>query len=165
MKKFYSFSSTLLLSAVVSVLLLSCQKEQAAATDDTATPALENRVVGVQGGGPYSGSINPSYAASLGANYAKKYGSGDDQTQLVAFSAKDLVSFINGLKAKYKSDTIYVNFGIYGKGALPANSKDYGRLTVFFTGNRIPAPSTRVGNNGLLDDVLDEFLNHGGLVP
>lgn len=145
----------------VTVLFISCQKEQAAATEDTA--ATSERVVGVAGNGPYEGSINAGYAASLAANYAKKFG-GDDQTLRVEFKAKDLIAFINGIQAKYKSDIIYVNFGVYGKGAQPVNPKDYGRLTVFFTGNKIPAPSATRRTDGL-GDPLDEFLNHGGLVP
>ncbi|HEY1018787.1 MAG TPA: hypothetical protein VGE25_07310, partial [Sediminibacterium sp.] len=78
--------------------------------------------------------------------------------------AKDLIAFINGLQAKYKSDVIYVNFGVYGRGALPVSSKDYGRLTVFFTGNKIPAPAITRRTDGI-GDPLDEFLNHGQLVP
>lgn len=158
MKKLVFLLGTIML---VTVLFSSCQKEQAAATEDTA--ATSERVVGVAGNGPYEGSINAGYAASLAANYAKKFG-GDDQTLRVEFKAKDLIAFINGIQAKYKSDIIYVNFGVYGKGAQPVNPKDYGRLTVFFTGNKIPAPSATRRTDGL-GDPLDEFLNHGGLVP
>jgi len=158
MKKLVFLLGTIML---VTVLFSSCQKEQAASTEDTA--AASERVVGVAGNGPYEGSINAGYAASLAANYAKKFG-GDDQTLRVEFKAKDLIAFINGIQAKYKSDIIYVNFGVYGKGAQPVNPKDYGRLTVFFTGNKIPAPSATRRTDGL-GDPLDEFLNHGGLVP
>jgi len=159
MKKLVFLLGTIML---VTVLFSSCQKEQAAATEDTA--ATSERVVGVAGNGPYEGSINPGYAASLVMNYAKKYGNDDQQSLRVEFKAKDLIAFINGLQTKYKSDIVYVNFGVYGKGALPVNPKDYGRLTVFFTGNKIPAPSTTRRNDGL-GDPLDEFLNHGGIYP
>lgn len=159
MKKLVFLFGTIML---VTVLFSSCQKEQAAATEDT-TATSDERVVGTAGSGPYAGSINAGYAASLAANYAKKFGN-DDQTLRVEFKAKDLIAFINGMQAKYKSDIVYVNFGVYGRGAQPANPKDYGRLTVFFTGNRIPAPSAARRNDGI-GDPLDEFLNHGGLVP
>lgn len=158
MKKLVFLFGTIML---VTVLFSSCQKEQVTATEETT--ANSERVVGVAGTGPYEGSINAGYAASLAANYAKKFG-GDDQTVRVEFKAKDLIAFINGMQAKYKSDIVYVNFGVYGKGAQPSNPKDYGRLTVFFTGNRIPAPSSNLRANGI-GDPLDEFLNHGGLVP
>ncbi len=163
MKKF----SFLTVAALAALMLVSCKKEQAAA-DETATASSGSdnvTISGVAGSGPYAGSINASYAASLAANYAKKYDD-SNQPQYVEFDAKDLVEFINNLRAKYKSDKIYVNFGVYGKGALPVNSKDYGRLTVFFTGNKIPAPYTNgKKTDGLLDSTLDEFLNHGDLIP
>lgn len=154
-----------IMAAIISVAMVSCQKEQATATDQEANTSTESsRVVGVAGAGPYAGSIDISYAAALAANYTAKY---DDNTQpqYVVFDAKDLVAFINNLQSKYKSDKIYVNFGVYGKGALPVNSKDYGRLTVFFTGNRIPAPSSSNQNTNGADEPSDAFLNHGGLVP
>lgn len=163
MKKFSSLTGLCTMLVFASVMV-SCQKEQAATNDSTANTSTENaNVVGVAGSGPYAGSISISYADALAANYAKKYND-DNQTKYVAFNAKDLVAFINNLQAKYKSDIIYVNFGVYGKGALPVDSKDYGRLTVFFTGNKIPAPSASRRTDGI-DNTTDEFLNHGGLVP
>ncbi len=168
MKKFSFFSNKLLLLAVLTVFTISCQKEQVETTEPEIAATDNNRIVGVSGDGPYAGSIAPSYAASLANNYQKKYGDDDDNVvERVEFKAKDLIAFINGLQAKYKSDVIYVNFGVYGKGALPVNSKDYGRLTVFFTGNKIPAPATPRNrrSDGILEEVLDEFLNHGQLNP
>ena len=169
MKRFSFLPASVLLFAITAVLFVSCQKEQSVAPTEPEAAASEGVVKGIAGGGSYAGSIKPSYAASLAANYVRKFGDDDDQTQSVAFSAKDLIAFINGLQAKYKSDIIYVNFGVYGRGAAPVNGKDWGRLTVFFTGNKIPSPVSSRRNDGvvdeLLDDVLDEFLNHGGLVP
>lgn len=168
MRKFFFFSNKLLLLAAVTIFTVSCQKEQVETTEPEIAATENNRIVGVSGGGPYEGSIAPSYASSLAKNYQKKFGDDDDNVaERVEFKAKDLIAFINGLQAKYKSDIIYVNFGVYGKGALPVNSKDYGRLTVFFTGNKIPAPSTprKRRSDGILEEVLDEFLNHGDLIP
>ncbi len=165
MKKFSFFSTAVLVSAVAVFLFVSCQKEQNTVANETNTAASEAPMKAVAGGGPYAGSINRSYAASLAANYTKKYGTDSDQTQSVAFSANDLIAFINGLKTKYQSDIIYVNFGVYGNGAAPVNPKDWGRLTVYFTGNKIPAPSTGRRNDGILSDLLDDFLNHGEMFP
>lgn len=156
MKKLVLLFGTIML---VTVFFSSCQKEQTVA--ETPEAATERNVVGVAGVGPYEGSITPSYAASLAANYVDKYG---NKSIRVEFKAKDLVAFINGLQAKYKSDVIYVNFGVYGKGAEAVNNKDNGRLTVFFTGNKIPAPSTSRRTDGTSDGT-DEFLNHGGIYP
>ncbi len=160
MKKLVFLFGTIML---VTVLFSSCQKEQAAATEDT-TATSDERVVGTAGSGPYAGSINSSYAAALAANYVKKYGDDENQSQKVAFKAKDLIAFINGLQAKHKSDIIYINFGVYGRGAAPVKSKDYGRLTVFLTGNNMPAPTYGRRNDGILED-LDQFLNHADLLP
>lgn len=157
--------------AMAVVFLVSCQKDEVAATTDNqnnTTVVAEGAVVGTAGLGHYAGSIPSTYASALAANYSRKYGEGD-QAQSVAFSAKDLISFIQGLQAKYKSDVIYVNFGVYGKGAAPVSSKDWGKLTVFFTGNKIPSASS----NGSTrkdgpDDITadpDQFLNHGQIFP
>jgi hypothetical protein len=166
MKKFSFLPGIMLIAVVTAVMFISCQKEQNTSSTTAATAAAsESNVVGVAGTATLAGAVPTVYAAALKANYAKKYGSADDQTQMVAFSAKDLVTFINSLQTKYKSDIIYVNFGVYGKGALPVQSKDYGRLTVFFTGNNIPGLTSGKKTDGTSDDGSDEFLNHGGLVP
>lgn len=157
MKKLVLLFGTIML---VTVFFSSCQKEQTVA--ETPAANENSNIVGVAGVGPYAGSIAPSYAASLAANYADKYG---NKSIRVEFKAKDLVAFINGLQAKYKSDIIYVNFGIYDEKNAPAvNKKDNGKLTVFFTGNKIPAPSSSRRTDGVLDG-LDEFLNHGQIYP
>ena len=164
-----SLTGSLLLAIVITVLFTACQKEQsttATETDAVAAGSENSTIVRVAGtGGSYPGSINPTYAAALAANYSRKFGDDDDFTKYVAFSAKDLVAFINNLQTKYKSDIIYVNFGVYGRGAQAVNYRDNGRLTVFFTGNKIPAPASGRKSDGLLDDVLDEFLNHGQIFP
>jgi hypothetical protein len=164
MKKYFSFRANLVLAAVLTIGFVSCQKDQAGTTDNTVTNDAESRVVGTAGTGNWAGSIPPSYAAALAANYSEKY---DDrnQPQYVVFSIKDLSEFLSNLKAKYKSELVYVNFGVYGKGAKPVNSKDWGRLTVFFTGNKIPAPSASRNTDGILNGIEDEFLNHGDLIP
>lgn len=157
MKKLVLLFGTMML---VTVFFSSCQKEQTVA--ETPEAANESNIVGVAGVGPYEGSITPSYAASLAANYVDKYG---NKSIRVEFKAKDLVAFINGLQAKYKSDIVYVNFGVYNEKNAPAvSSKDNGKLTVFFTGNKIPAPYSSRRTDGSSDGT-DEFLNHGGIYP
>jgi hypothetical protein len=167
MKKF-SFRSATSMIIIAVALFLSCQKEQGAVASDTAAGATsEQVVVGKDGSGPLSGAIPSSYAASLADNYRKRYGTDDKQSQSIAFSAKDLIRFINSLQTKYKSDIIYVNFGVYGKGAAPVNANDYGRLTVFFTGNNMPGTSSTVRRDGIGDPDTEsgQFLNHGGIAP
>lgn len=152
-------------------LFVSCQKEQSSVTnpENNAVSSLqEGRVTGVTGAGPYAGSIQSSYAAALADNYVKKF---NGQTQSVAFKTKDLIAFLTNLQNKYKSDVIYVNFGVYGKGAAPVSSKDYGKLTVFFTGSkaattgnkRVDEASTQDPNDP--NSSNDQYLNHGGIWP
>lgn len=170
MKKFSSFTGMLLTAILVVVVFAACQKEQSSTVNQetASTSSDETTIVRTAGTGNLPGEISPSYAAALAANFSKEFANEDEYTQYVAFNAKDLVAFINNLQNKYKSDIVYVNFGLYGKDAPAVNSKNNGRLTVFFTGNKIPAPNSSARrNNGIFDltTVTDEFLNHGQLVP
>lgn len=161
MKKFSFLSSVLLLIVVVTFLFAGCQKESAATDNGVSSTSESATVRGVAGSGPFAGSINGSYAAALQANFEKKYDD-DRQSLRIAFSAKDLAAFIANLQAKNKSDIIYVNFGVYGKGAPAPNSKDNGRMTVFFTGNNTGRNS---GNVQVDADGTEDMLNHGDIFP
>ena len=163
MKKFSIHLNVILVALVVVFVFIACQKEQTAVTDETAIVTENNHIMGTSGFGSFEGSVSQTFADALAKNYSKEY---DDknQTQYVVFSAKDVDAFIKNHYANPQStDMLYVNFGVYGKGALATNAKDNGRLTVFFTANK---PKT-TGNNRRfgLDDPFDEYLNHGGLVP
>ena len=162
MKKFSFLSSALLLFGVVAFLFMACQKEQSPVLADDSV-SESNTITGVAGHGAFQGSIDGPYAAALQQNFSEKYDN-NDQTLQVAFSAKDLTAFIASLQKKYKTDIIYVNFGVYGIGAPPMDRKDNGRMTVFFTGNNITNPSGNVKTNGMSASD-DDYLNHGGLVP
>jgi len=144
------------------VFLAACQKDQGAVSKETPAASSENTIVGVAGS--QGEGVTPSYAGALAYNYSRKYNE-DNQAQYVVFDAATLSKFIATLQSKYGSTKIYVNFGVYGKGAPAVNSKDNGRLTVFFTGDKIPAPTTGRRNDGIISDVVDEFLNHGNIYP
>lgn len=166
MKKFSILSATLMVGVALA-LVVSCQKESSATTQNDATVvASEGRVAATAGVGPYAGSIQSTYAASLADNFAKKF---DGQSQAVAFKAKDLISFLTNLQNKYKSDVIYVNFGVYGRGAAPVDSKDYGKLTVFFSGNKTGSEGNKRTDDGPTNpndpSNNDQYLNHGGIWP
>lgn len=158
MKKNLSIGSILLSVVTMMVVLSACQKEQLTVTQETtAVSSEQTKIVGTN---LLPGEVTAAYAAALASNYAKVYHKGN-QTQYVVFKADDLIAFINSLKTKGATN-IYVNFGVYGKGALAVDPKDNGRLTVFFTGNKIPAPASGPRNDASGDE---EYLNHGGLVP
>ncbi len=161
MKKLSTISSGLLFTVMVIAFFAACKKEQSTVSQETAAiPADETRIVGVAGS--LGEGVSPSYAAALTANYSKKYDE-KNQVQYIVFDAATLNKFIANLQSKYGATKIYVNFGVYGKDAPALDSKDNGRLTVFFTGDKIPAPSSRYGNDGASSS--DEFLNHGTIYP
>ena len=168
MKKFL-FLPTAFLLLVVAISFPACQKDQNPVADQTTVNSTgENiRISGVQGygGGLFAGSIAPTYAESLAANYAEKYDD-KDQAQYVEFSAKDLAGFIANMRAK-GSTSIFVNFGVYGNGAKPDQDKDLGRLTVFFTGNKFSKQASSGGRRNFAssDPAPDDFLNHGQIYP
>ena len=164
MKKFSLIGSSALFALVITFLFMACQKEQSQSTTDVPSGSESAVIHGGAVNGPFEGSINSSYAASLQQNFAKKYDD-DDQTLRVAFSAKDLSAFIASLQKKYQSDIIYVNFGLYGKGAPAPDPKDNGRMTVFFTGNNMPTTSAGAPRGNGVDASSDDYLNHGNIYP
>ena len=164
MKKFSLVISPALLVLFIAFLFMACQKEQSPVATDTPSGSESAIINGGASNGPFEGSINSLYAASLQNNFAKKYDD-DNQTLRVAFSAKDLLAFISSLQKKYQSDIIYVNFGVYGKGAIAPFPKDDGRMTVFFTGNNLPKSSVNAPKGNGLDPSTDDYLNHGNIYP
>ncbi len=165
MKKFSFISSVLLLTAVVVFLLIGCQKETSSSEEPTSVTSDNTPIKAVASGGNYAGTISNNYADALRKNYISKFSDDDNDRKLalqVAFSAKDLAAFISALQAKNNADIIYVNFGVYGRGAPALDSKNNGRLTVFFTGNS----NLSVKTNGVSDAQSDEqSLNHGQIFP
>lgn len=168
MKKFSTICGALLLVVMITVFT-ACQKEQSTTTvsqeNASSAPSDETRVVGVAGSA--GEVVSGSYAAALQSNYYRKFSDDDNKSQYVAFDAETLIKFITKLKVS-GSTKIYVNFGVYGKGAPAPNRKDDGKLTVFFTGSKIPAPSYRYRSDGFLDALLldgEDFLNHGEMFP
>ena len=164
MKKFSTIRCAFLVGVSI-IVFAACQKEQSTTpvSQETASvPTDETRIVGVAGSAGQG--VSPTYAGALAYNYSRKYDD-ENQAQYVVFDAATLSKFIANLQSKYGSTKIYVNFGVYGKGAPALNKKDDGRLTVFFTGDKIPAPSAHRKTDGLLDVLEDEFLNHGNIYP
>ncbi|MFX7140550.1 hypothetical protein ABTH88_21705, partial [Acinetobacter baumannii] len=76
--------------------------------------------------------ISEETAERMQDAFERKYASANT-TEYVAFSIKDLDNYIQQLKAQYKSDSVYVSFGVYDE-KTAVNKKDIGRITVFFLG-------------------------------
>ncbi len=162
MKKFSNIIGTALTAVIVMVVFAACQKDQTTVTQETAAVSSEQtQLIGVTGSG--GEVVSGSYAAALQSNYYRKYNDDDNKPQYVAFDAATLSAFIAKLQSS-GSTKIYVNFGVYGKGSPAPNDKDNGKLTVFFTGSKVPTPSSRYrGDGSSLDG--EDFLNHGEMFP
>lgn len=139
--------------------LMACQKQQ----DATVDQATDSNIIQMAAGtGKPSGDINRDDAADLAETYKKSSNGG---TEYVAFKIKDLQLFLNNIQAKYKSDEVYVNFGVYTDKTAP--SKDLiGRTTIFFSGNnKKKTLGGIVKTNDLAELDFSDYLNHGQVYP
>jgi hypothetical protein len=168
MKKFSVISSFLLLSAVVTFLFIGCQKESAAVDEQTtATDGESSAIKGVSGGSASAihGLISESDAVMMAAEYAKSNPKG--RTTHVSYATKDLIAFLKTLNSKYKSDSVYVTFGIYNKKTAHTPGQ-VGRTTVFFMGNNgggIGSKSVKTNGISISDEVSSNYMNQGGMAP
>ncbi|MGL6068545.1 MAG: hypothetical protein ACRC0I_07295, partial [Sediminibacterium sp.] len=79
----------------------------------------------------------------------------------------DLDNYIQQLKSQYKSDSVYVSFGVYDE-KTAVNKKDIGRITVFFLGknnNAVKKGDIRGQDVTLGDGSGSNYLNHGSIWP
>ncbi|SJZ58520.1 hypothetical protein [Sediminibacterium ginsengisoli] len=164
MKKIHLLSGFVMLAAVAT-LFVACQKEQNGLTKETETASSNEIVNGVAvNANDVAGLISSDAADEMRDEFLKKYGK--NSTQYVAFSTKDLANYLAILTKKYKSDSIYVNFGVYNKKTATSKANE-GKLTVFFMGKN---KNTKTGNirTQAVDDSEDtssNYLNHGGIYP
>jgi hypothetical protein len=119
------------------------------------------------GTGPIVGLISRDHADNMSEAFARKFP--EVGTKYVGYSTKNLISYLNTLLVKYKSDSVFVNFGYYTKETAP--QKDYiGRSTIFFMGKDMRA---RRGNVRSMGDTGDDpnaddgsnYLNQGHAFP
>jgi uncharacterized protein YoxC len=159
-----------LLAAVFSVLLFAaCTKDEnetaklQSNTDDGELSIQGNAIGSVA----ISGLISKDAADRMQENFNKKFASSNG-TEYVAFSVKDLGNYVQQLKSKYKSDSVYVSFGVYDE-KTAVNQKDVGRITVFFFGkNNNPKNSGSIRSQERVDDGTDagsNYFNHGNIWP
>lgn len=149
-------------SLTFAMFATSCQKQQDSAVTD---PANSDAAVikTVAGNGDWNGKISKEDALEMYNTFKKSAGAGN--TESVQFSIKDVITYLNYLQAKYKSDKVYVNFAVYDQKTAP-KPEYVGRETIFFSGNNNKtAPTGKLEGDGLL--VLDglDYLNHGNIYP
>lgn len=151
--------------AAVATLFVACQKEQNGLSKENETASANENVNGVAvNAKDISGLITSDAADEMRDEFLKKYGK--NSTQYVAFSAKDLANYLALVTKKYKSDSIYVNFGVYNKKTATSKANE-GKLTIFFMGKN---QNTKTGNIKTQavdegDDTSSNYLNHGGIYP
>jgi len=162
MKKFSFIGSVLLLAAVVTFLFIGCQKESSVADDTVTTDgSSESAVIKGTDGSGISGLISEENAKLMAAEYIKTNPKAN--TLSVGYATKDLIAFLKVLNNKYKSDTVYVTFGVYNK-KTAHNPSQIGRTTVFFMGNN-GASNGRVKTNAEDVESSSNYLNQGQMAP
>ncbi len=140
------------------VFLMACQKQQDATIESTD----ENIIQNAAGSGTPGGSIDRDDAEDLAETFKK---AGNGGTEYVAFKIKDLQLFLNNIQAKYKSDVVYVNLGVYTEKTAPSKNL-IGRTTVFFSGNnKKKSLGGIVKTNDLAELDFSDYLNHGNVYP
>ncbi len=151
---------------LASLTLVSCEKAQEEAIDPTVENAVDEGNISAQAAGnTIRGLISKEAAERMGEKFNETYKS-KNTSQYVAFSIKDMGNYLDQLKRKYKSDSVYVSFGVYDEQTAVKKS-DIGRVTVFFMGKNL---KTKTGNikSQAIDDVMDDgsnYFNHGSIWP
>ncbi len=165
MKKNHLLSGFLML-AVVATLFVACQKEQNGVSTENGNNSanVNESVSGVAtNGGNIAGMISGGDAEDMHEAYVK---ANPGKTQYVKFQVKDLQAFLSVLKSKYKSDAVYVNFGVYNSQNATSRA-NVGKVTVFFSGddNRKKSGTVKTNDINAADDTATDYLNHGGIWP
>ncbi len=151
--------------ALSGLTLVSCQKAQEDTIDPTVENAFDEGNISAQAvGNTIRGLISKEAAEQMGEKFNETYKSANS-SKYVAFSIKDLGNYLDQLKKSYKSDSVYVSFGIYDE-KTAVKKTDIGRITVFFMGKNM---NTKTGNiKTQAVDGLDDgsnYFNHGNIWP
>jgi hypothetical protein len=166
MKKYFNIKMLSITLLAVALTLSACQKDQEEATDPTVENSFdEGRISGQATNNTIRGLISREAAERMGEKFNQTY-KAENASKYVAFSIKDLGNYLDQLKRSYKSDSVYVSFGIYDE-KTAVKQTDIGRITVFFMGKNM---NTKTGNikTQAADDVLDDgsnYFNHGTIWP
>ena len=167
MKKL-SLLSNLAIILGFATLILSCQKQQDAVKTTTTTTSTDAAVIrNVSGDGSplYHGQITLSDASELVNTYKKSNTGNGPTTEYVSFSIADLQAYLDAIKANYKSDIIYVNFGVYDQNTAPDPSL-IGRTTCFFSGNNNNTNTHHDNHVGFgISVTSNALMNHGNVYP
>ena len=109
------------------------------------------------------GLISKEAAERMGENFNQAYKT-KNGTEYVAFSVRDMSNYLQQLKGKYKSDSVYVSFGVYDE-KTAVKRKDIGRITVFFMGKNNNKTNGNIRSQEAEDDGTSNYFNHGTIWP
>jgi len=134
MKKYFilSVSGITLFAFFLGV---GCQKEKVS-TERPLVPAEENINPKAQA---VSGGISVDHAKTMAETFSQKYPS--VVTRSVGYSIDNLITYLNNLKSRQLTDSVYVYYGAYDKETAPKASY-IGRNTIFFLGQKMSINST-----------------------
>lgn len=163
MRKFLKIQLIAATLLTASLSLSSCQKEQESADE----PVGINDVVRISSqevnATNIRGLISKETAESMSQTFNQTFKT-SNSTEYVAFGLNDMDNYLQMLKAKYKSDSVYVSFGVYDE-KTAINQKDVGRITVFFMGKNNKTTSGNIRSQETPGDSVSNYLNHGSIWP
>lgn len=150
----------------LAITLIACQKDENASKLKLAEA---NNEMGISGSAVTGTDINGLITESAADRMKRKFNAtytNSNKTEYVSFSVKDIANYLDQLKKKYKSDSVYVSFGVYDE-ITAVDKKDIGRVTVFFLGknNLSKKGDIRSQNDAGTDPKGSNYLNHGTLWP
>lgn len=163
MRKFLKIQLIAVTLLIASFSLSSCQKEQESADE----PSSINDAVKISSqevnATNIRGLISKETAENMSQTFNQTFKTANS-TEYVAFGLNDMDNYLQMLKAKYKSDSVYVSFGVYNE-KTAVNKKDIGRITVFFMGKNNNTASGNIRSQDDLGDGSSNYLNHGSIWP
>ena len=166
MRKFLKFQLITASFIVASILLSSCQKDQDVADEATSkSNTIDEMNISSQAvtGTNIRGLISKEAAERMGKNFNQNYKT-NNSSEYVAFSVKDMSNYLQALKAKYKSDSVYVSFGVYDE-KTAVSKKDIGRITVFFMGKNNNNTQGNIRSQKAEEEDASNYFNHGTIYP
>jgi len=164
MRKFLNFKIVAASLIAAAFTLSSCQKEQEPA-DESANSGRDESKISSQAvnGTNIRGLISKETAERMSETFNQAYKT-KNGTEYVAFAVNDMSNYLLQLKEKYKSDSVYVSFGVYDA-KTAVNKADIGRITVFFMGKNNNKTSGNIRSQEAEDDGKSNYFNHGNIWP
>jgi hypothetical protein len=166
MQKYFISKILTLTMLTILATFSACQKQQ----EETSAPTIENSLdelaISAQATSiQINGLISKDAAERMAKIFNETYKT-PNTSQHVSFSTKDLGNYLDLLRKKYKSDSVYVGFGIYDA-KTAVKKTDIGRITVFFKGKNRNTVNGNVNSQSVANQLNEgsNYFNHGSIWP